>query len=525
MLCVIPAAGRGVRFNELGKNYPKCVLPYQEVPIIVHNIRLAFDKGAREVSIVVGHQGNKIREIVGMYFPDDPRIRFAEYQEAAGKDGPGVSIYRGIPDDIGEEPILILLSDIVVVSEELYLSENDISWISTQVVTDWERWCMAEVDRRGDIVAFHDKPKEKPPTEKAVSGIYYFRDAEWFRNCLIDAIHGTREGEVQISSAMTRYMKRERIRSDYIDIIDFGTLEEYLQNRGVKNSRSFNKLIEGESGATITKTSNINAAKIHAEVNWYENLPVKIKVMTPRIFDKYLYGSHGMCPAYTMERIESPTLRELYLYLESDPIFWAEIYTKLFQLTDKFRFYVKPGKPQFFKQVVKKTFDRYDAIRDGILEDEDYDFIDKFDRMVRAEEFDIFPDSLYHGDLCFSNIFYHPGSKQIKMIDPRGEAYGNILYDLAKITHSAYYPYDYVDAELYLTKDRQTIYFDAGKEQARRAYKTLFVDKYGEDTWRLTLFLTASLFLSMIPLHDHSERNQELYYALYRQARTDAGFV
>jgi hypothetical protein len=31
--------------------------------------------------------------------------------------------------------------------------------------------------------------------------------------------------------------------------------------------------------------------------------------------------------------------------------------------------------------------------------------------------------------------------------------------------------------------------------------------------------------LSMIPLHDHSETNQELYYALYRQARTDAGLV
>ena len=376
MYCVIPAAGRGVRFNELGKNYPKCVLPYQEVPIIVHNIRLAFDKGAREVCIVVGHQGNKIHEIVGMYFPDDPRIRFAEYQEAAGKDGPGVSIYRGIPDNIGEEPILILLSDIVV--KEFSVSEDYISWISTQVVSDWERWCMAEVDRRGDIIAFHDKPKEKPPTEKAVSGIYYFRNAEWFRNCLIDAIHGTREGEVQISSAMARYMKRERIRSDYIDIIDFGTLEEYLQNRGVKNSRSFNKLIEGESGATITKTSNINAAKIHAEVNWYENLPVKIKVMTPRIFDKYLYGSHGMCPAYTMERIESPTLRELYLYLESDPLFWSEVYTKLFNITNEFKYFSLPGKSTFFNQISKKTADRFAEIKNSFTNIDDVSFLNEF---------------------------------------------------------------------------------------------------------------------------------------------------
>ena len=143
MYCVIPAAGRGVRFNELGKNYPKCVLPYKDVPIIVHNIRLALNSGAREVCIVIGHQGEKIKEIVGMYFPDDSRIRFAQYQEAAGKGGPGVSIYCGIPQDIGEEPILVLLSDIVVQIEEFLPS--DTSWISVQRVPDWERWCMVEI--------------------------------------------------------------------------------------------------------------------------------------------------------------------------------------------------------------------------------------------------------------------------------------------------------------------------------------------------------------------------------------------
>ncbi len=519
MYCVIPAAGRGVRFNELGKNYPKCVLPYQDVPIIVHNIRLALESGAREVSIVVGHQADKIREIVGMYFLNDSRIRFADYQESASKGGPGVSIYCGIPNDIGDEPLLVLLSDIVV--QHAPFTDTRTSWISVQKVPDWERWCMAEM-KDGNVVEFHDKPRDMPPTNQAVSGVYYFKDASWFRSCLIESIHATHQGEVQISSAMSRYMKKESIYTKTVKIVDFGTLQEYLENRGVKNSRSFNTLFPSSDGATITKTSVVQPEKIHTEANWYDNLPTPIKVMTPRIFDKKLYGDR---PTYTMERVDSPTLRELYLYLESDPIFWAEIYTKLFQLTDKFRFYVKPGKAQFFTNVATKNYERIAKIRSDLVRNDDLEFLSKFAKMADDGEFDIFPDSLYHGDLCFSNIFYHPGSKQIKMIDPRGEAYGNVLYDLAKITHSAYYPYDYVDAELYLNKDGQTIYFDAGKEQSRHAYKTLFVDKYGEDTWRLTLFLTASLFLSMIPLHDHNERNQELYYALYRQARSDAGLV
>jgi len=519
MYCVIPAAGRGVRFHELGKNYPKCVLPYQDIPIIVHNIRLALDSGAREVCIVVGHQANKIREIVGMYFPDDSRIIFEEYQEAAGKDGPGVSIYCGIPDSIGEEPLLIILSDIVVSSPAF--TQGRTSWISTQKVADWERWCMAEtIDR--EVVKFHDKPRDMPPTNQAVSGVYYFQDASWFRSCTIDAIHGTREGEVQISSAMKRYMKKEAIHTKSLMIIDFGTLEEYLQNRGVSNSRSFNSLFVSTDGTTITKASTTNPAKIHAEANWYDNLPTPIKVMTPRIFDKKLYGDR---PCYDMETVNSPTLRELYLYLESDPIFWADVFTKLFEVTDKFKSYVKPGKPEFFINISKKNWERYNQISKKLVTDDDFNFIEKFDEFATEGAFDIFPDSLFHGDFCFSNIFYHPGSKQIKLIDPRGDAYGNILYDLAKITHSAYYPYDYIDAELYLNKDGETIYFDAGKEQVRQAYKKMFIAQYGEKNWRFTLFLTASLFLTMIPLHSHNKLNQELFYALYRKARADAGFV
>jgi dTDP-glucose pyrophosphorylase len=519
MYCVIPAAGRGVRFHELGKNYPKCVLPYQDIPIIVHNIRLALDSGAREVCIVVGHQADKIREIVGMYFPDDSRVIFEEYQEAAGKDGPGVSIYCGIPSDIGEEPLLILLSDIVVSSPAFTHGRS--SWISTQTVNDWERWCMAEtIDR--EVVQFHDKPRNMPPTNKAVSGVYYFQNAEWFRNCMIDAIHGTREGEVQISSAMSRYMKKEAIHTKQLIIIDFGTLEEYLHNRGVSNSRSFNSLFPSKDGTTITKTSVTNPSKIHAEANWYDNLPTPIKVMTPRIFDKRLYGDR---PCYDMETVNSPTLRELYLYLESDPIFWADVFTKLFEVTDKFKPYVKPGKPEFFISISKKNWERYNQISKKLVTDDDFNFIEKFDEFATEGAFDIFPDSLFHGDFCFSNIFYHPGSKQIKLIDPRGDAYGNILYDLAKITHSAYYPYDYIDAELYLNKDGETIYFDAGKEQVRQAYKKMFIAQYGEKNWRFTLFLTASLFLTMIPLHSHNKLNQELFYALYCKARADAGFV
>lgn len=38
MIGIIPAAGKGVRFKEIGKNYSKTILPYNEKPILIHQI-------------------------------------------------------------------------------------------------------------------------------------------------------------------------------------------------------------------------------------------------------------------------------------------------------------------------------------------------------------------------------------------------------------------------------------------------------------------------------------------------------
>ena len=530
MQCVIPAAGRGVRFNELGKNYPKCVLPYQEIPIIVHNIRFAFDAGARIVTIVIGHQGHRIIEIVKMYFPDDDRIRFEDYQHI-GNGGPAVSIYCGVPETINE-PVLVLLSDIIVKTvPDMWFATGSVSWISVQKVPDWNRWCMA-VDDGERIVAFHDKPEDKPPTNLAVSGVYYFANGSLLRESLHEAIYSARvrDGEIQISHAMNSYKEKEEIQAKEISIKDFGTLQEYLENRGIRNSREFNQVHATDKGMTITKSSHTQPAKIQAEMNWYENLPLPVKLLTPRILDKKPYGTtESGRPTYTMERIDSPTLRELYLYIESDPVFWTEIYNKLFGILDTFKFYYKPGVySEFFGKMSEKNWERFREMSEecvGLDMNHARRFLYAFDEKVLDESIVHWSDSLSHGDFCFSNIFYHPGSKQIKLIDPRGDAYGNILYDLAKLTHSAYYPYDYIDAELYVKKGDDVIIFDAGKEAAREAYKTAFITKYGVDVWRLTLFLTASLFLSMIPLHSHNRTNQEVFYALYRKAAADSGFV
>lgn len=62
-------------------------------------------------------------------------------------------------------------------------------------------------------------------------------------------------------------------------------------------------------------------------------------------------------------------------------------------------------------------------------------------------EYLIYTPVLIHGDMCFANILYYGG--EIKFVDPRGSfgckgIYGDVYYDLAKLSHSYNGGYEYL---------------------------------------------------------------------------------
>ena len=118
-----------------------------------------------------------------------------------------------------------------------------------------------------------------------------------------------------------------------------------------------------------------------------------------------------------------------------------------------------------------------------------------------------------HGDLCFNNILAEPVSGSIRLIDPRGETpaqstwpvgFGDPRYDLVKLLHSSRYLYDVVCNGLFQlqsTTNRLELQLDVPVQYAEvdRAFQQhLFTDQLTPEEERC---LTASLFLSMLPLH------------------------
>ena len=120
--------------------------------------------------------------------------------------------------------------------------------------------------------------------------------------------------------------------------------------------------------------------------------------------------------------------------------------------------------------------------------------------------------TLFHGDLVFSNIIYEPNREGIKVFDPMGELYGHWGYDLAKIGQCVLGNYDLIDSELYVSEKNFYKLFSTDRKIIQDLFYEVFDDEIEYISKKLFYALIASLYLSMIPLHNHNQENQKLYY-------------
>lgn len=505
MIGIIPTAGKGTRLDELGRNYPKCILPYKEKPIIVHNIKTMFESGCTEIRIGANYMIDQIEEVVDEYFQDDDRIIVIDVGETKSLPETVVSCFNEI--NVREE-LLIVLGDIII---DQKVPECDDSWIGVQTVKDFSRWCMVETDMDVEtVIRFHDKPEKRPPTELAACGVYKFDDIGKLCTALNSIVRGQEQfdGEAQMSEVMDILMMDDEIYVEMVDVTDLGTIEDYRTHRDLKMSRSFNKVYVQEN-ILVKESSDVE--KIRSEFAWYKSLPHRLKQFIPDAF--YVNINAGKARMH-MEYLDSyKTLREIFLYGVRTENDWKNIFGNIFEIRELMSNHNSFEKPRFLKKMITKTINRFKSYEcDAVeIDPEKVDFI--IDLMDDNYAIEFFPDSLSHGDLCFSNIMYKYGS--MKLIDPRGEYYGNELYDMAKLMHSVIYGYDFIDAELYTVSDDDPddiVIYDDGKEMVKEIFMEYLERNYDEDSIRSIRIITASLFLSMIPLHYHNPTNQKLYY-------------
>jgi hypothetical protein len=132
-----------------------------------------------------------------------------------------------------------------------------------------------------------------------------------------------------------------------------------------------------------------------------------------------------------------------------------------------------------------------------------------------------------HGDLCLSNILFESRLGRIKVIDPRGlnargkfSFYGDLRYDLAKLTHSVVGLYDHILAGAYYLERKYSSDFCSFEleihiDERVKSVQNAFIDReFLPGLKPLDVIpITILLFISMLPLHADEPRRQDALLA------------
>jgi len=459
-------------------------------------------------------------------------------------EGPAVTLNAALVGELvhGDFDVTIFLSDMLpanaVSAGSVYTMNPDTWGVVEKPDGDFKRWCMVKEDDVMQIEDFFDKPQVQPPTRLAANGVYRYAQASRLVKAydIYMGIYHNIGDEVQFSDVARSYNRKWPLSTllfDRHELVDFGTLEEYQRNRGISRCRSFNHITD--DGDSVTKSSE-QFDKIKDEIVWLTNVPERLRKFVPSVYDHDLmYGR------YTMEKIRSQNLRDVALYFDRSYDTWREVFTKVQDFLAYTASTAIPpfggacsGNAPFWDKIRKKTEERMGQIT-GIELDRNKtaswvygEFEDCIDALkeMSSDEYGEDPVIYYHGDLHFANMFYCFHYGDLKVVDPRGEVRGSIYYDFAKLCHSVYGRYDYIDAELYtLDANGEPLFYDLGHSEIERAFNDVIFNKLTRPEQKVVLTITASLFLSMIPLHKDRPKNCELFYKEYERIAAMAAAI
>ena len=521
ILTIIPAAGRGSRMLSLTDNCAKSMVPIASKPLISYLLDQLIEEGMNDVAIIVGYKKETIIDYVDMFYKDKLNITYIEQKELLGLNH---AIYETINQMNIEEysGIFIMLGDAIFTNNKIY--KFDKSYIACKIMPDYSRWCIAVKDNNDNLVKLLDKPQSMPEINLALVGAYYFDDSTLFKNSVIEAINSgiTIKNEYQISTAIEIYNKVKKINiltlTDEDDWLDFGELDQYNKNkRKINQSRFFNSVKYNDD--VVLKKSDENKIKIQREIMWFLAMPKKLHKYFP---DLISYNLDDTNPEYSIRYCEGNTIQEMWLYSNFNDELWIKILTRVMNAINDFKKNSNEKKIDFYSFIcnqLKKRVDIDEFFAGDTLEINNvtYDLnkLKEFFNSYLKQSNIRFTDSnsyICHGDMVFSNILYNIATNDIKLIDPRGNfceniIYGDIRYDIAKLTQCIVGNYDYIVNDLFtLTDNGYKIYM----AKSNTLKDTLFSFVTKEYDRRDILFLTAIQFMTMIPLHKENKNHQTM---------------
>jgi len=377
-------------------------------------------------------------------------------------------------------------------------------------------------------------------TEEVVwSGYFSFSSARQLSRCLALS-------EGRFAAAVHAYDAGRKLERAPVERwLDVGHINTFFASREtLTTERSFNSIVIRDGWVS---KSGEQPRKIEAEIHWLRQVPRMVKLRTPQLLET---GVADGKPYYVLEYLHLVPLNELFVHGRHGLMFWNAVYGHCdsFLLECRRAFDALPPAVQAQEAAklqhdaqqlrVAKTTQRlaqFAAAR-GIDLDHPWQINGQPRPSLRAVCEDAVRRAaavpvaagVMHGDFCFSNILYDSRADAIKVIDPRGlthagelSIYGDLCYDIAKLSHSVIGLYDFILAGA-CTLNEQGPYqleFRLNTDPWLDALQEAYLQRRfgGALAARDSLPLVILLFLSMLPLHaDDPERQMALMANAFR---------
>ena len=200
MKAIIPVAGYGTRLKPHTERYQKTLLPIAGKPALDFILEPLFDSGINELVIIVGHLKEQVISHMKKY---NGEFSFIEQKKRLGL---GHAVLTGLNNT--NKPVLIQLGDTIFDLDynEFYSSMDNV--IGVDEVDDPSRFGVVEL-KDDKVINFFEK-HPNPPSNLAISGLYYFNNEGKLKSAIEELIKRNikTNNEYQITDALQLMVKQ-----------------------------------------------------------------------------------------------------------------------------------------------------------------------------------------------------------------------------------------------------------------------------------------------------------------------------
>lgn len=171
---VILAGGQGLKMRPFTYEMPKCLIPIKGRPLLEHTIELLLRYEIRDIVLVIGHLGEKIRDHFGNGSRFGVKITYADQGEGFKGTGGALKVAKPLA---GPKPFLLVYGDVLADMNlndliEFHKNHGKIMTMALTSVEDSSIWGVVQLHGT-QIRDFTEKPKPSQRLSRLINaGIY-----------------------------------------------------------------------------------------------------------------------------------------------------------------------------------------------------------------------------------------------------------------------------------------------------------------------------------------------------------------